>query len=308
MSNNLYFLLDYCYKRKPRCIVKDHNLDSQDSTLKVKYIRNYDNKDKDYKKIKLNPLFHKKKLLLPQIKYKPNSLRKEQFDSYSNENMDFFRLDYLCECNRNNYHNKSMDEVSAINRKENFEKFNEMGKNIKYLDYIKGNYILSQNKIINNNIGITKSNNNYNNPRKNNDFHKSNSQIYNSNLCGNNTFGDNKNYSNLYLMNMNDYSIKENDNFNSDTINKFSTVSPQKIPFYKAYYNNMSSCGFKKKESSLDNYDKNCGNRYFYRNDNNPPPKYCNNINNFNYNNHFNKNESQSNSLYGDSVKFNKIF
>ena len=291
MSNDPHFLLEYCYKRKPRCIVKDHNLDSEDSTLKVKYIKNYNCKDKEYKKIIINPLNYKKNFILPRIKYKVNDLRKEQFNSYSNENMDFFRLDYLCECNRDNYHNKNMDKLIPINRKENFEKYSEMGNNIKYLDYIKGNYILSQNKIINNNILNSKSNNNIN-FRNNNNFRKSKSQFYDSNYTGNNTVDHNKNYSNLYLMNINDYSIKENDNFNCDKINKFSTISSQKIPFYKAYHDNIINYnGFNKKESSFSNYNKNCGNRYIYRNDNTQSSRYYSNVSNFH--NYFNKKDSK---------------
>ncbi len=45
--------------------------------------------------------------------------------------MDFFRLAHLRECDKNSYHNKYMDYLQPINRIENFDKFNEDGKNIK---------------------------------------------------------------------------------------------------------------------------------------------------------------------------------
>ena len=121
-------------------VLKDHNSDSPESTLKVRYIANYGN-SKSQKSIKLNPYLNEMNIL-PKIKYKVNDLRKEQFNSYSNENMDFFRLDHLCECDRNNYHNIFMDKIVPINRSENFQKFNELGKNIKYLDYLKENTLL----------------------------------------------------------------------------------------------------------------------------------------------------------------------
>ena len=66
--------------------------------------------------------------------------------------MDFFRLDHISECDRNNYHNIFMDKLKPINRSSNFQKFNEIGKNIKYLDYLKENILLNQNKKIIRNI------------------------------------------------------------------------------------------------------------------------------------------------------------
>jgi hypothetical protein len=66
--------------------------------------------------------------------------------------MDFFRLDYLSEVDRNNYHNFFMDNIKPINRKENFEKFNQIRKNIKYLDYLKENRLLNQNQNLIRNI------------------------------------------------------------------------------------------------------------------------------------------------------------
>jgi hypothetical protein len=136
---------------KVKNILKDRNKDSPESTLKVKYIVNYGNV-KTQKSVKLNPFLFKSNLLAPKINYKISELRKEHFNSYSNENMDFFRLDHLFEYDRDNYHNKFMDDIKPINRKENFQKFNEMREKIKYLDYLKQNFLLSQNKIINEKI------------------------------------------------------------------------------------------------------------------------------------------------------------
>ena len=135
-----------------RNIMKDHNSESVDSTLKVNYVVDF-GKNYNQRNVKLNPvLFKNSKINTPNKKFKINELRKEHYNSYSNENMDFFRLDYLCEVDRNNYHNYLMDKLKPINRKENFQKFNEMRKNIKYLDYLKENRLLNQNRKLIRNI------------------------------------------------------------------------------------------------------------------------------------------------------------
>ena len=260
--------------------LKDRNYESPDSTLKIKFIANY-GKNRTEKRIQINPAFYKINPNSPKIRYKINDLRKEQFNSYSNENMDFFRLDHLCECDRNNYHNRFMDNIKPLNRSANFYKLNELANNIKYLDYLKQNYLLNQNKKINSkiysekDIEIAKRRDNYynnserfeNKERDNNryindennsyDLFQNNKNIFNmfakekdpykrelaksnSSLCltckhydknnnykinnnSNNNFIDyenmnrNKKYSNLYLSNINNYSIKEGDtNFFED--------------------------------------------------------------------------------------------
>ena len=135
-----------------RNIMKDRNSDSPESTLKVKYVVNF-GKNISQRTVKLNPvLFKNNRILFPKKNFRISELRKEQFNSYSNENMDFFRLEHVSECDRNNYHNIFMDKLKPINRKENFQKFNEIGKNIKYLDYLKENRLLNQNRIIIRNI------------------------------------------------------------------------------------------------------------------------------------------------------------
>ena len=135
-----------------RNIMKDRNSESTDSTLKVNYVVDF-GKNFTQRKIRLNPvLFKHNKLNISNNRYKISDLRKEEFHSYSNENMDFFRLDHVSECDRNNYHNIFMDKLKPINRNANFQKFNEIGKRIKYLDYLKENRLLNQNKKILRNI------------------------------------------------------------------------------------------------------------------------------------------------------------
>ena len=129
-----------------RNIMKDRNSESPESSLKVNYVVNF-GKDMTQRTVKLNPvLFRNNKIVIPKKKFRISESRKEEFNSYSNENMDFFRLDHISECDRNNYHNIFMDKLKPINRSSNFQKFNEIGKNIKYLDYLKENILLNQNK------------------------------------------------------------------------------------------------------------------------------------------------------------------
>ena len=359
-------------------VLKDHNSDSPESTLKVKYIVNYGN-NKSQKSIKLNPYLNKMNLF-PKIKYKANDLRKEQFNSYSNENMDFFRLDHLCECDRDNYHNIFMDKIVPINRSENFQKFNEIGKNIKYLDYLKENTLLNQNRTINRNIiserdmEIAKKREkyysnkppnyqdshvdkyniesyNYKNRNDNNryinqginsyNFHdninvydpyersinKSNSTISisrnNLNTFENNYdnhFGNKRNqsYSNLYLSNINNYSIKEGDKnyfeestklklyptFPRDPLNKdkikslYNQDSYRALinnnPFYIAYNENSKNLGFLKKNGDFSNYEKIYKNKFFFRN--NSTDLFTNRVNkkmNI-FNSHFNNYKNQN--------------
>ena len=135
-----------------RNIMKDRNSESPESSLKVNYVVNF-GKDMTQRTVKLNPvLFRNNKIVIPKKKFRISESRKEEFNSYSNENMDFFRLDHISECDRNNYHNIFMDKLKPINRSSNFQKFNEIGKNIKYLDYLKENILLNQNKKIIRNV------------------------------------------------------------------------------------------------------------------------------------------------------------
>ena len=135
-----------------RNIMKDRNSESPDSTLKVNYVVDFGKGITD-RRIKLNPiLFKNNKIINPKIKFRISELRKEQFNSYSNENMDFFRLDHVSERDRNNYHNIFMDKLKPINRSENFQKFNQIRNNIQYIDYLKENRLLNQNKKIIRNI------------------------------------------------------------------------------------------------------------------------------------------------------------
>ena len=319
---------------KVKNVLKDRNKDSPESTLKVKYIVNYGNV-KTQKTVKLNPFLFKSNLLGPKINYKISELRKEQFNSYSNENMDFFRLDHLFEYDRDNYHNKFMDDIKPINRKENFQKFNEMREKIKYLDYLKQNFLLSQNRIINEKImsnkdieiskrrekyyaNKTQSNNNdinlADNKGKNDNIIKYNfseSNIMNKNLntinndhsyrkeitksnssllinknhfklnninSNSNENGLQKSISNLYLPNIQNFSIKDagtklyderskmeiyqtNPNDSKRDNNRY-LFKQEKFkdlinnnPFYIAYNENKQK-GFLKKSGLFSNYDK----------------------------------------------------
>ena len=109
-----------------RNIMKDRNSESPESSLKVNYVVNF-GKDMTQRTVKLNPvLFRNNKIIIPKKKFRISESRKEEFNSYSNENMDFFRLDHISECDRNNYHNIFMDKLKPINRSSNFQKFNEI--------------------------------------------------------------------------------------------------------------------------------------------------------------------------------------
>ena len=363
-------------------VLKDHNSDSPESTLNVRYIAKYGN-NKSQKSIKLNPYLNKMNSFPHITKYKANDLRKEQFNSYTNENMDFFRLDHLCECDRNSYHNIFMDKIMPINRNENFQKFNEIGKNIKYLDYLKENTLLNQNRIINRNIiserelEIAKkreqyysnkfpkyqkvhedknniesynykskiNNNRYNNQgidsynfydniNNNNPYkrpiNKSNSTIsigrnylnkfeknYNNNYDNHFENKRNQSYSNLYLSNINNYSIKEGDKnyFEESTKLKLYPTFPRETlnndnikslynqesyrtlinsnPFYIAYNENSKNIGFLKKNGDFSNEEKIYKNKFFFRNKS--TDVFSDRINKkmHNFNSHFNKFKNQ---------------
>lgn len=333
--------------------LKDRNYESPDSTLKIKYIANY-GKNKNEKRIQINPVFYKINPNNPKIRYKINDLRKEQFNSYSNENMDFFRLEHLCECDRDNYHNRFMDNIKPLNRGANFYKLNELANNIKYLDYLKQNYLLNQNKRINSNIysekdiEIAKRRENYYNKLEGfenkeidyNRFNNSNNSSYdlfhyngntlnkerdpykrelsksNSSLCLSTKYNDknknyeidnnvnnnlkdyenmnrNKSYSNLYLSNINNYSIKEGDtNFFEDRtkLKLYPTYQREPLynekmkrlynqdtyknlinnnPFYIAYNENSKNGGFLKRNGDFLNNERLNKNKFFFRNDKN---------------------------------------
>ena len=120
------------------------NSDSPESTLKVKY------KYKEgTKTIETNQSHTPKNYLFSSLNNnksinRSNILREQHFNSYSNENMDFFRLDYLKECDRDHYHNKYMNNLTPINRNENFDKLNANREKIRYLDSLKKNFLLKK--------------------------------------------------------------------------------------------------------------------------------------------------------------------
>ena len=63
---------------KINSILKDHNYESIDSSLKVKYVVCFGN-NRSQKRIELNPSLYKINSFTPKIRYKANDLRKEQF-------------------------------------------------------------------------------------------------------------------------------------------------------------------------------------------------------------------------------------
>ena len=208
-----------------RNIMKDRNSESPDSTLKVNYVVDFGKGITD-RRIKLNPiLFKNNKIINPKIKFRISELRKEQFNSYSNENMDFFRLDHVSERDRNNYHNIFMDKLKPINRSENFQKFNQIRNNIQYIDYLKENRLLNQNKKIIRNI-ISDKEKETNKIRKkyftleteknilpeiNNNYNGNNNDYYmNHNLNNENNDYDKNYYENKIIR---PYQLKRNDSY-----------------------------------------------------------------------------------------------
>ena len=247
-----------------------HNSESPESPLNVKYKYR-----EGTKTLEINKSHTPKINILPIIKKnniinKSNNLRIQQYNSYTNENMDFFRLDYLKECDRDNYHNKNLNCLTPINRNENFRKLNEEREKIKYIESIKNNFLLKKenNKkdFFKNNLYTSenilkdiyykKMNKLYNN-KLNNNQNYDNRYIYNGRygkinnsynynkgtndkIYKNNTSNDQK-YSGAYLSNINEYSIQGNQNFNTlnnNNLSKLSVLSEQSHLFCKDAINN----------------------------------------------------------------------
>ena len=243
------------------------NSDSPESPLNVKY------KYKEgTKTLEINKSYTPKNVFLPIINYnksvnKANILRQQHFNSYSNENMDFFRLDYLKECDRNHHHNKHLSNIIPVNRNENYDKLNEDRKKIKYIDSLKKNFLLKKEKnkkdffkdnlftsenIINNNyykkINNRYSNNTinlYNNKQINRYINKNDDNInINNDKMYKNISIDEQKYSGAYLSNLNDYSIKENQSMNpyhprnNKNLSKITDLRKQSHLFCKDVINN----------------------------------------------------------------------
>ena len=263
------------------------NSDSPESTLKVKY------KYKDgTKTIELNQNLSPFNNILTKINSsksinKSNELRQQHFNSYSNENMDFFRLDYLKECDRNHYHNKYLNNLTPINRNEHLDKLKEHREKIKYLDSIKKNFLLKKE---NNKKEFFKENlytseniirNNYYNKfynlySSNNKRDTNNEKVSQAKLFNNISIEEPK-YSGAYLSNVNDYSIKENQEINpynkrniNNNISKRAILSKQShlfckdvinndMPslFFKLYDYKMKNNGFKKQNDIFSDYMQN---------------------------------------------------
>ena len=284
------------------------NSDSPESTLKVKY------KYKEgTKTIEINQSHTPKNYLLLNLNNnksinRSNILREQHFKSYSNENMDFLK-----ECDRDHYHNKYMSNLLPINRNEHFNKLNANREKIRYLDSLKKNFLFkkennnknnnkkdyfndniftSENIIKNNfykkidkryntNKNINKNLHINNNRYENNSFNNSKSNRYNdkdiqndAKIYKNITIEDPMKYSGAYLSNINDYSIKENQEMNpydkgnlNKNISKRSVLSEQShlfckdvinndMPalFYKIYDYNINNNGFKIQNNIFSNY------------------------------------------------------
>ena len=77
---------------------------------------------------------------------KPNELRTHLLNSFTNENMDMFRLDCNKELNRGGYHNKYYDNMINIDRSEGFKQYEKNKNKIHLIDTLKSNYSMSQNQ------------------------------------------------------------------------------------------------------------------------------------------------------------------
>ena len=301
------------------------NSDSPESTLKVKY------KYKEgTKTIEINQSHTPKNYLLL--------------------NLNIFRLDFLKECDRDHYHNKYMSNLLPINRNEHFNKLNANREKIRYLDSLKKNFLFkkennnknnnkkdyfndniftSENIIKNNfykkidkryntNKNINKNLHINNNRYENNSFNNSKSNRYNdkdiqndAKIYKNITIEDPMKYSGAYLSNINDYSIKENQEINpydkgnlNKNISKRSVLSKQShlfckdvinndMPalFYKVYDYNINNNGFKIQNNIFSNYmhnsnkpgyiTRNVGEMVFTPKNNLTPPKKINFNDNF---------------------------
>ena len=264
------------------------NRDSSESSLFVKY------KFKEgTKTIEVNR-YNTPNNILPRIEKnkcinRSNKMREQHFNSYTNENMDFFRLDYLKECDRDHYHNKYLINVTPINRNENFDSYNENRKKIRYIDSLKKNGFLNRQNnyrniieenlftsenILKNNYYKKRNNMNILTEKNNNRYEANITDIDDTKMDRNITIDNRQSFSGAYLSNINDYSIKENHmNPRKDIKNniiKRSILSKQShlfckdvinndMPalFYKIYDYNINNNGFKKQNDIFSNYAQN---------------------------------------------------
>ena len=256
-----------------------HNAESPNSPLKVDYQLNPKNNSmtinttNEVDRLNQTPnLRINNKRHLPTIKRNVSPIRIDQFNSYSNENMDFFRLDYLSESKSHDKHNIYFDDFKPINRNENYQKINETGEKIKYIDSLKKRQITETNNKINKSLDIL-------NPKMNLNNNKNNFEIqdkYKKNL-----------YANPYLANLNDYSIKEEYNplYKNQKKEKQRVIFPiildKCIPydyvakenfrnqgrsrFYQNYRKNFEGMGFQKQKGPCAYFDNVNKNKFFFR-------------------------------------------
>ena len=205
-------------------------------------------------------------------------LRIEQYDSFSNEHMDFFRLDYLKESKKNNRYNFLLENIKPLNRHEYYLSLKELGKKIKFVDSLKKKNIINRNDNINKNIDYL-----YDKITLKNNINI-NTISQKSNSIGKNAT---KVFPNLYLSNLNDYSIKEEYNLSDKIQNKkkgriiFPILVNKSQPcnyvarenfknkessrFYQNYYQNLESMGFRKKKDLCCYFEKIWRNKFFFR-------------------------------------------
>lgn len=77
---------------------------------------------------------------------KPNELRTYLLNSFTNENMDMFRLNCNKDVNRSGYHNKYYDNIMGLDRSEGIKQYENNKNKIYLIDTLKSNYLMSQNQ------------------------------------------------------------------------------------------------------------------------------------------------------------------
>lgn len=83
---------------------------------------------------------------------KRKEFRERQLQSYTNENMDFFRLDSNKEIRGIYYHNKHYESIQPIDRSAEIKAYDNNKNMIKYIDKIKGDFSINQEQDVLDNI------------------------------------------------------------------------------------------------------------------------------------------------------------
>jgi hypothetical protein len=202
----------------------------------VKYDKNKKNKS-----VLLNPFLNfrgRTNKMRGGVKF--NEMRNEQFHSYSNENMDFFRLNHLFESDRSSYHNKLMDKINPINRSQSFIDLIKNSKIIKEIDYLKRDIVISQNVYMNKAIfnNESKLEENYNDKKQNNIFRRKNGNNYDN-------LSLSKNHSNIFILPKvikNKYNFPGIQNKNSNKFRSRNDFEERNKYNYNESTNNYDNC------------------------------------------------------------------